>query len=558
MVSGYLKILLFGVFAAFCWDNTLAENIKVFSPRFIPVNSSFDISIIASNRFPEADNLEFYLILDERVALNKIELRTIDISLKLPVTQTYLKGELQQAYKTLIDFRDSTIKIGDFFQLMLNLKVENSLQSNLKFLGVFKKGNKVLGYLKSRENQDPLNNFIDVNLNFYRPQRNAGRALLLNNNSILELNLTADNVNQLLTEFWFRGGLNNSVLKIINKKTGEADFDININRYQMISVTPKNGTQSFIQPWFISRKAWYHISILFSFTDNAAYFYCNGNLISRNDLVNILSASDLLFRFQAEETDNPIHLDQLRIIEFNNSIDVSFRNRNHKYFISDSSRVLAQYNFDNNNVPRSVPGIVEIQALNTQLNKSDAPIFARAPDLNVTVLSNSYELTWSGGDYRQTESYVLEKSIQNADYIPVFTVLADNTYEKTYAFIDAKEHDSDIVHYRVKQIHTDGSFIYSAQVKIGQGETSPFVLEQNYPNPFNPLTSIIIELLEDSEIDVLIYNLEGREIIRLHSGFLSKGIHKFSFDGTELPSGVYLYKVSTPTYSQIKKMVLSK
>lgn len=558
MVSGYFKILLFSLFVVFGRVDMQAENINVFAPRFIPVNSSFDISIIASNRFPEADNLEFYLIHDDRVALNKIELRTIDISLKLPVTQTYLKGESQQAYKTQIDLKDTTRKVGDFFQLILNLKVENSTQSNLKFLGVFKRGNKILGYLKSRENQDQLNNFIGVNLNFYRPQRNAGRALLLNHNSMLELNLTADNVNQLLTEFWFRGSLNNSVLKIINKKTGEADFDVNINRYQMVSVASKNETQSFIQPWFISRKAWYHISILFSFTNNTAYFYCNGNLISRNDLVNISSTSDLLFRFQAEDTDNPIHLDQLRIIDFNNTIDVSFRNKNHKYFISDSSRVLAQFNFDNNNVPRSVQGVVEIQALNTQLIKSDAPIFARAPELNVTVLSNSYELTWSGGDYRQTESYVLEKSIQNADYIPVFTVLADNSYEKTYTFIDAKEPEADIIHYRVKQIHTDGSFIYSAQVKIGQGETSPFVLEQNYPNPFNPFTSIEIELLEDSEIDVLIYNLEGREIIRLHSGFLSKGIHKFSFDGTELPSGVYLYKVSTPTYSQIKKMVLSK
>jgi len=95
-------------------------------------------------------------------------------------------------------------------------------------------------------------------------------------------------------------------------------------------------------------------------------------------------------------------------------------------------------------------------------------------------------------------------------------------------------------------------------VKIGQGITEPFIVEQNYPNPFNPTTSIVVDLLQDSDVQIIIYNLEGKEIAKLFKGFLTSGTHKFSFDASELPSGIYLYKVSTPEFSSTKKMILTK
>ena len=84
------------------------------------------------------------------------------------------------------------------------------------------------------------------------------------------------------------------------------------------------------------------------------------------------------------------------------------------------------------------------------------------------------------------------------------------------------------------------------------------ILGQNYPNPFNPSTKIEFEILQDAEVEVVVYNLTGKEIEILHQGFLPSGIYKFDFDGSELPSGIYLYKVSTPQFTQTKKMILAK
>jgi hypothetical protein len=137
-------------------------------------------------------------------------------------------------------------------------------------------------------------------------------------------------------------------------------------------------------------------------------------------------------------------------------------------------------------------------------------------------------------------------------------VQADNTQEKSYSFVDAPDINSEVVYYRIKQQNYDGSVVYSPQVKIGQGTTEPFTTGQNYPNPFNPITNIEVDLIQDSEIEITIYSLDGTEITKLYKGFLSKGVYKFDFDGEGLPSGIYLYKVSAPNFTQTKKMILTK
>ena len=107
-------------------------------------------------------------------------------------------------------------------------------------------------------------------------------------------------------------------------------------------------------------------------------------------------------------------------------------------------------------------------------------------------------------------------------------------------------------------MNKNGSIVYSDVTKVGQGIVDDFILGQNYPNPFNPTTLIEFELIQDSNVEVRVYDLAGREIALLHKGFLNKGVHQFTFDGSEFPSGVYLYQVTTPLSSQTRKMILAK
>lgn len=85
-----------------------------------------------------------------------------------------------------------------------------------------------------------------------------------------------------------------------------------------------------------------------------------------------------------------------------------------------------------------------------------------------------------------------------------------------------------------------------------------FALKQNFPNPFNPVTQIAIQLPEDQHTTVSVWTLAGQMVETLHSGDLSAGIHTFSFNGDQLASGMYFYRVDAGPYQATKKMLLMK
>jgi hypothetical protein len=88
-------------------------------------------------------------------------------------------------------------------------------------------------------------------------------------------------------------------------------------------------------------------------------------------------------------------------------------------------------------------------------------------------------------------------------------------------------------------------------------------LKPNYPNPFNPVTRIDFDLPRSSQVDVSVFNLLGRKVINLLSGPIEAGLHSVEWDGTDptgrrVASGVYFYRLTTPTLSETRKMVLLK
>jgi len=70
-----------------------------------------------------------------------------------------------------------------------------------------------------------------------------------------------------------------------------------------------------------------------------------------------------------------------------------------------------------------------------------------------------------------------------------------------------------------------------------------FALQQNYPNPFNPSTTIEYELPKASEVRLSVYDMLGREVSVLVNERMDAGVHEVKFDGSNLASGVYLYRL---------------
>ncbi len=87
-----------------------------------------------------------------------------------------------------------------------------------------------------------------------------------------------------------------------------------------------------------------------------------------------------------------------------------------------------------------------------------------------------------------------------------------------------------------------------------------FILEQNYPNPFNPVTTIRFGLPKAAKVTMKIYDIIGREVrVLFDDEELNAGTVIFSFDGTDLASGIYFYSlIADNNMVETKRMVLVK
>ena len=85
-----------------------------------------------------------------------------------------------------------------------------------------------------------------------------------------------------------------------------------------------------------------------------------------------------------------------------------------------------------------------------------------------------------------------------------------------------------------------------------------FLLSQNYPNPFNPSTTINFSIPNLLFITLKVYDMLGREVVILVNGEKPTGNYEVKFDGSNLPSGVYFYRLSAGEFSETKKLMLLK
>lgn len=85
-----------------------------------------------------------------------------------------------------------------------------------------------------------------------------------------------------------------------------------------------------------------------------------------------------------------------------------------------------------------------------------------------------------------------------------------------------------------------------------------FMLMQNYPNPFNPTTTVSFVISHSSPVALKVFDIVGNDVATIVQTTLHSGSYSFTFDGSNFPNGVYLYRLSVNGRSLVRKMVLIK
>ena len=178
--------------------------------------------------------------------------------------------------------------------------------------------------------------------------------------------------------------------------------------------------------------------------------------------------------------------------------------------------------------------------------------------ISVDLINNSADPVEITGYYNINEDYVVENPVP-------FTLPAFGSVSLNIKFIPSKDgYFKDYLH-----IRSDTETSRIAQVLILAGRTDTifsdvkkaeliynYVLEQNYPNPFNPGTTIRYSIPTQSNVRLRVYNSIGENIADLINANQNAGSYEVEFDGSELSSGIYFYRLQVGSFVEIKKMIL--
>ncbi len=526
---------------------------KSYYPEYLPINSQFDVSLKGRFFENDADEMHFYILTETQVELNEAKFVNSEVVSNLVFEQSEYLDLRGSIYRIVFENENKQVDYNSLFQLYLTFNSFNIENVQIKFALDFIKDNEIIDSYFPFDNGD---NFLpEINLEFYSPQKIAQKSLKLNVGEEFKIPINQEMESQLMAEFWikFNEG-SGKFFSIINEASQDTVFSLLLNEFNFISA--KNGYEIRSQKdFFIGGNVWNHVNIFYDPRKLLTEIFVNDSLIFFFDHFDTFSSNDIEIAF-FNDNSQAIFLDNINLWDFNDNHEVALANKNFNHYTAENSNLFFSFRCDQ--YMTSNESMQIDYSSNVQFVKSDAPIFSKAPTINVILYDNFYSVEWHNNALLTADEFVLEKSIDGTNFVEIFNTQAEDNADKTYYYSDPKDFNNELVYYRVKQINKDQSIVLSPSVKIGQGELQIFVLGQNYPNPFNPETTISVEMLETIEAEIAVFDLVGREIEKLHDGILTQGIHTFQFNANDLPSGIYFYEIKTPVSSEVRKMILAK
>jgi hypothetical protein len=188
---------------------------------------------------------------------------------------------------------------------------------------------------------------------------------------------------------------------------------------------------------------------------------------------------------------------------------------------------------------------------------------AASPAEGISIESSSAMLSWylptSGEAAKYELQYAKSADMQNAKNLEV---------NSNKQLINGLENGK-TYYWRVRSVNENGeASIYSSVEEftsmsvtgINDQKEIPteFKLEQNFPNPFNPTTTLEFSIPVEGYYTLDVFDILGEKVASVQNGFLRPGVFKSTFDGKNLSSGVYFYKLYGDKVNLVRKMMLIK
>ena len=154
-------------------------------------------------------------------------------------------------------------------------------------------------------------------------------------------------------------------------------------------------------------------------------------------------------------------------------------------------------------------------------------------------------------------------AISTATYDQIFpSLVGDGSGGAIITWQDYRVAYPDSVDIYTQQVNANGNLGVVLGIFDQPNILLDFVLQQNYPNPFNPATTIKYQLGKDGFVNLKVFNTLGEEVTELVNQFQKAGSYSVVFQSAagsrQLPSGMYVYRLTSGSYVESKKMVLMK
>jgi hypothetical protein len=219
----------------------------------------------------------------------------------------------------------------------------------------------------------------------------------------------------------------------------------------------------------------------------------------------------------------------------------------------------------------STAPLVTVDAIRVGLTWNDAPLPVQLASFTGSSTSaGCVRLNWTTISEINNYGFSVQRSRDRSAIIDVpnsFVPGHGTTNERhVYQFNECGV-PSGIWFYRLRQIDLGGEEHFSEWIQVevmgvtSVGETAPqvFALRQNYPNPFNPETRIKFSVEREGRATLRVFNIIGQPVAVLYDGVAQPGtLYSVKFDGKQLTSGIYFYKLESGNQSAMKKLMLLK